>query len=85
MTLEEAVRQIAVGVGAVLVVFVVSVVIVNMLYRVDGVGRLVVIRVRCLRGRHGWITVTFSDLARGHREPRSMYRVCATCRRREDL
>lgn len=84
MTFQDVVRELVVGFVVVGVTLLLSVVIVNVLFRVDAVRQIAVGRVRCALGRHGWITVTFTDFSAGW-EPRSKYRVCATCRRREDL
>lgn len=83
MTALEVLRQLAVGFGVVIVTGALCWVIVNVLYGVEGVVRYVVGRARCLAGRHGWITVTFSY--HGYDRPGTRYRVCSTCRRREDL
>lgn len=84
MTPAEVVEQLAVGFGVVLVTGALCWVIVNALYRLEGAMRYAVGRLRCVAGRHGWITVTFSNIG-AEWVPSSRYRVCGTCRRREDL
>lgn len=81
----DIVKQLAVGVCVVLVTLVLSWVIVNVLYDVEERLRHAGRRLRCLGGHHGWITVSHAYIGWETHEPVYRYRVCGTCRRREDL
>lgn len=96
MTPGTVVEQLAVAAGVILVTFVLCWVIVNALFRVEAVVHLAAGRLRCMLGRHGWITVSHASIGEGwistsrsnivgDWQPLYRYRVCGTCRRREDL